>query len=232
MRNQSVRGGTSYWLALEALAAGLAYGAGLCWASVCLVASLRPGDLRASYWRGVPGLRTDTCGIVAFLVVAVCFGTSEYLRLRRRRDAPQGQGSLSGTTRLFALATSETVAILATGLVVYVSVNAVTHPATLQMRATHLTAWPTEGTLRVAALFLCASSVTVLRCLLTESTGGRGGRPTMVPSSMKGLGRDQARRREAVCDRREAWDCLGCCREGDRAGGVDWSRVDGHVSGE
>lgn len=196
MRSRPVRGATSRWLAFEASAAGLAYGAGLCWASVCLVASFRPGDLRTPYWRDVPGLRTDTCGIVAFLALAVCLGTSEYLRLRRRRDATvtPGGGSWSRTRRLFALATSETVAILATGLVVYLSVNAVTHPATLEIHATHLAPWPTEGTLRAAALLMCACSVTVLRYLLAGPTDGRGGRPATVPSSIEGIDRDDARR--------------------------------------
>lgn len=196
MRSRPVRGATGRWLAFEALAAGLAYGAGLCWASVCLMASFRPGDLRFPYWGDVPGLRTDTCGIVAFFAVAVCFGTSEYLRLRRRRDATvmSGVGSSSRTTRPFALATSETVAILATGLVVYLSVNAVTHPATLEIPATHLAAWPTEGTLRAAALLMCACSVMVLRYLLAGPTGGRGGQPATVPSSIGGIGRGGARR--------------------------------------
>jgi hypothetical protein len=169
---------TNHWLALEALMAGLAYSAGLCWASVCLVASFRPGNLSAPYWRGLPGLRSDTCGIGAFFALAVCLGTSEYLRLRRRRDleAPPGWDSLRGTTTPLALAASETVATLATGLAVYLSVNAVTHPATLGVRATHLAPWPTEGTLRVSALFLCACSVTLLRYLTASRDFGFGGR--------------------------------------------------------
>jgi hypothetical protein len=71
------------WLAVEALAAGLAYGAGLCWASVCLVASFRPDGLGAPYWWDVPGLRTDTSGIIAFFILAAGLAASEYLRLRR-----------------------------------------------------------------------------------------------------------------------------------------------------
>lgn len=229
MRRRPARGGTSRWLAVEASAAGLAYGAGLCWASVCLVASFRPTDLGAPYWRGVPGLRTDTCGIVAFLALAVCLGASEYLRLRRCRT--QGRGSLTGTMELFAQATSETVAILATGLVFYLSVNAVTHPATLEIHATHLAAWPTEGTLRVLALLLGVCSVTALRYLLAGPTGGRGVRPATVPSSVEGIGRAEARR-EPVGDRRAARDPLGCRRGGDRVGGVDWSGVGGHAHEE
>src|ERR1700730_13807411 len=174
MRSRPVRGGVNRWLALEAVAAGLAYGAGLCWISVCVLASFRPDDLGAPYWSGVLRLGSETCGILAFLAVAVCFGTSEYLRLRRGRDVAvsPGRGSSRGTTELFALAASETVAIFATALVIYVSVNAVTHPATLGMRATHLAAWPTEATLRVVGLLLCVCSITVLRYLFAAPASG------------------------------------------------------------
>jgi hypothetical protein len=106
------------WLAVEALTAGLAYGAGLGWVSVCLVASFRPDGLSAPYWWDLPGLRTDTSGIIAFFVLAVCLAASEYLRLRRRQDAPVtlGPAWAGGTARPLALAISETVALLATGL--------------------------------------------------------------------------------------------------------------------
>jgi hypothetical protein len=174
MRGRAVLGGTSPRLALEVATAGLAYGAGLCWASVCLVASFRPGELSVPYWHGLPGLRTDTCGIVAFVMVAVCFGTSDYLRLCRRRDASAGpsRGLLGGTAQPLALAVANMTAILATGLVVYLSVNAVTHPATLGLRATHLVAWPTEGTLRVMALLLSVVSIAARRYLLAGPSGG------------------------------------------------------------
>jgi hypothetical protein len=58
---------------------------------------------------------------------------------------------------------AEVVAVLSTALVVYLSVNAVTHPATLLIQATHFARWPTEGTLRVIALLLCVLSVGWLR---------------------------------------------------------------------
>jgi hypothetical protein len=63
------------------------------------------------------------------------------------------------------MAAAETVAVLATGLFGYLSVNAVTHHFTLQIQATHLLSWPTEGTLRVAALLLCIVSFGVVRYL-------------------------------------------------------------------
>jgi hypothetical protein len=178
MNSPTVRGVKRTWVFVEATAAGLAYAGGLCWASVCLVASFRPGDLSSLYWHGVPGLRTDTCGIIAFLTAGVCFGTCDYLRLRRGQHvaAMSSQPAPSGTARLLGLTTSKTVAILATGLFVYLSVNAVSHPVTLNMRATHLAPWPTEGTLRVMALFLCAGSVMVQRCLYIEDAD-KGGTP-------------------------------------------------------
>jgi hypothetical protein len=70
--------------------------------------------------------------------------------------------------KVAAQAISETVTILGTGLVIYLSVNAVTHPATLTLRAIHISSWPTEGALRVIALSLCVCSVSVLRFLRAD----------------------------------------------------------------
>jgi hypothetical protein len=173
------RRGSSARLAVEAAAAGLAFGALLFWASTCLVASFRPQDLADPYWRGIPGLRTDTSGFAAFIVAAVCLLTSEYLRLRRRwHAAASGAAAPSATAvpggvALLAMAASETVAVLATGLFGYLSVNAVTHPATLQIQATHLLPWPTEGTLRVVALLLCIGSFGMFRYLWPAAVAGR-----------------------------------------------------------
>jgi hypothetical protein len=173
MRGRPVRGTTQTRIVLEAAAAGLAYAAGLCWASVCLVASFRPSELGRPYWHGIQGIHYDTCGIAAFFTLAVCLGTSEYLRLRRRQHAPLTVRPefLSGFLKPLAQATSETVALLGTGVVVYISVNAVTHPATLQIQATHVAPWPSEGTLRVVALLVGACSVMVLRYVLAVGKG-------------------------------------------------------------
>ena len=57
------------------------------------------------------------------------------------------------------LAVAETVAVLATGLFVYLSFNAITHPGSLLLHITHLLPWPAEGTVRVEALLLCACSI-------------------------------------------------------------------------
>lgn len=153
--------------AIEAGATGLAYGAGLCSASACLVASFRPEELSAPYWSGLPGLRTDTCGIAAFVAVAACFGVSEYLRLRRHQHRPATEHSeyAGGPFSLLVLTASKTVAIIATAVVLYISVNSVTHPVSLGFRATHLVAWPTEGTLRVSALAMVVFTTGTLRYL-------------------------------------------------------------------
>ena len=181
------RPGADGWLAVEAAAAGLAFGSLLEWASTALVGSFRPLGLADPYWRGVPWLRTDTSGFAAFIVAAVCLLSSEYLRLRRRRSAPSARAvppaasagavppaasagavpppTVPGGAVLLAMAAAETVGVLATGLFGYLSVNAVTHPATQQIQATHLLSWPTEGTLRVVALLLCIVSFGMVRYL-------------------------------------------------------------------
>jgi hypothetical protein len=168
-------------LAVEASSAGLAYGSLLCWASTCLVGSFRPQDMADPYWHGIPRLRTDVLGFAAFIVAAVCIVASEYLRLRRRQDVGINRAAASsckakervmgGTATSFWLAVSETVIVMATGLFGYLSLNAVTHPATLQLHVTHLLSGPAEGTLRVMALVLCVCSVTVLRYLWPRTAG-------------------------------------------------------------
>ena len=168
-------------LLLESVTTGLAFGSVLCWASTCLVGSFRPQSMATPYWSGLPGVRTDTSGAVCFVIAAICLTASEYYRLRRRRDAnlhvvdsPKPPVSLDPrSVRLIARAACKAVRILATGLVVYLSVNAVTHPYTLVMRATHLLPWPSEGTLRVIALILCVASAAVLRFLDAESGSTR-----------------------------------------------------------
>jgi hypothetical protein len=164
---------------IEAAATGVAYGAGLTSAGAFLVASFRPDDLAMPYWSRLSWLRTDTCGAASFLVVAVTLVVSEYLRLRRnggRRRRTSGTRYRRSWTE-FARAVGEVIALLATVLVVYLSVNTVTHPYSLTIRATHFTSWPTEGTLRVIALLLCVLSIGWLRFLsarLSSPAGGRG----------------------------------------------------------
>jgi hypothetical protein len=182
------RGGDA-WLAVEAAAAGVAFGGLLEWASTALIGSFRPQDLPEPYWRGVPGLRTDTSGFAAFIVAGVCLLTSEYLRLRRRqRTAPRGAAgpaTPAGGVAVLAMAASETVAVLATGLFGYLSVNAVTHPVTLQIQATHLLSWPTEGTLRVVALVLSIVSFGLLRYLRPRIVAGRASPTSSWPGQSR-----------------------------------------------
>jgi hypothetical protein len=149
-------------LAVEAATAGLAFAALLGWASTALVGSFRGQDLPGRYWQPIP-VRTDTSGFIAFLVAAICLATSEYLRLRRRREAVPASPPDGAATMV--LAAAETVAVLATGLFVYLSFNAITHPGSLLLHITHLLPWPAEGTVRVVALVLCACSVAVWRYL-------------------------------------------------------------------
>jgi len=159
-------------LAVEAATAGLAFGSVLWWASTCLVGSFRGQGLADPYWHGIPWLRTDTSGFIMFLIAAACLTTSEYLRLRRRRDFGRTLAAQSDmaardapqdNVALMVLAASETVAVLATGLVIYLSFNAVIHPGSLQLPITRLLSWPAEGTVRVISLLLCACSVAVIR---------------------------------------------------------------------
>ena len=146
---------------LEGIATGVAYGAGLWCGGALLVASFRPNDLVMPYWDGVSWLRTDTSGVFAFVILAVSLCTSEYLRLRRKEPNPSTPSAQARCP--LAAAIARTVALLSTVLVVYLSVNAVTHPATLARHATHFASWPTEGTVRVCALALCIVSVGWLR---------------------------------------------------------------------
>jgi hypothetical protein len=165
-------------LMAEAATAGLAYAMTLWWLSVCALASFRPEFLIFPYWPRLPALRSDTSGAIAFFVTAVCLVTSEYLRLRRRANGSAvSRRAPESAQTLLTIAVAETVAVLATGLVVYISTNSVTHPETLMVGTTHLAPWPTEGTLRILALIGCACSIAALRYLLAGSfirpTGSR-----------------------------------------------------------
>jgi hypothetical protein len=153
------------WLLVEAACFGLAFATCLCWITVCLVANFRPSGLSTAYWIEFPHLRSDTSGIIAFFAVAIFLPYSEFLRLRRRPRIGSRSDWLPSSDNAAAagLAVSETLGGLSTGLVLYLSVNAVTHPATMAIQATHLAPWPTESTLRVIALMMCALSATVYR---------------------------------------------------------------------
>jgi hypothetical protein len=152
-------------LVVESAAFGLGYTAVLIWAGSAIVASF--SDYEAyPYWPAIPHLRTDTTGVIAFAVAIVSLAVSRYLQLRRRNrgDTPaQPAPRHAGVLAVQAIA--ETAVVLSTGLVAYLSVNAVTHPYTLRLQLTHLWPWPSEGTVRVIALCICLAAVATSRYL-------------------------------------------------------------------
>jgi uncharacterized integral membrane protein len=153
---------------IEAISTGAAYGAGLCGISALLVASFRPKDLSMPYWNRLPWLRTDTIGAVSLIVLSIALVISEYLRIRRaQRDVA------TPSTRLrqpLAVAVGRAIALVSTLIFIYISVNAVTHPVTLAIHATHFLSWPTEGALRIIALVLCVVSAGWLRYAAARSS--------------------------------------------------------------
>jgi len=155
------------------VAAGLAHTSALCWASTSLTAAFRPELLADPYWDGLPFLRTDTLGIAAFAVAAVALPVAEFLRLRRPAVALPPDGPVIQSA---AAALARSATWLATALVGYLSLNAVTHPETLAVRATHLAPWPTEALLRVLALAVCAVAATAARHTSAPRT-----RPSRTP---------------------------------------------------
>lgn len=160
-------------LAVEATALGVGYASLLCWASVALVASFGGAPLASPYWPDVSWLRTDTTGVAAFALAAVTLVISRYLRLRRSSGAPVPQPRASRPAALLAAqAAAETAALLATVVFTYLSFNAVTHYETLRLQLTHLWPWPSEGTVRVIALGICAASVAATRYLRSARRHG------------------------------------------------------------
>jgi hypothetical protein len=166
-------------LAVEAAAFGLGYASVLCWAGTCLVATFGGAPLASPYWPVLPWLRTDTTGVAAFALAAVSLTVSKYLRLRRLRGgtAPRPEAGQRSAGVLAVQAVAETAALLTTGLVVYLSVNVVTHSVTLRLQLTHLLPWPSEGTVRVIALGICVLSVAIARYLRASAGSEWTGRP-------------------------------------------------------
>jgi hypothetical protein len=168
--NQGKRG-----LVVESAALGLGYAAVLVWVGSALVGSFGYDDA-FPYWPAIPRLRTDTAGFIAFAVAIVSLVVSKYLQLRRRNGAigqPPAQPVARPAGVLAVQAVAETAAFLGTGLVIYLSFNAVMHPWTLRIQLTHLLPWPSEGTVRVTALAICLVSVATSRYL--RATASRPG---------------------------------------------------------
>jgi hypothetical protein len=152
----------------ESAAFGVGYTAVLIWSGAALVASFGQGGANP-YWPAIPELRTDTAGVIAFAVAIVSLAVSRYLQLTRRGGAPAEPVARPAAPRpagaLAMQAIAETAAVLGTGLVIYLSLNAVTHPYTLRLQLTHLWPWPSEGTVRVIALGVCLAAVATSRYL-------------------------------------------------------------------
>jgi hypothetical protein len=161
-------------LAVESAAFGLGYTAVLIWAGTALVGTFSASEADP-YWPAVPLLRTDTTGALAFAVAIVSLVVSKYLQLSRRNGAPAQPTATPAAARsasvLTVQAMAETGVILGTGLVIYLSLNAVTHPVTLGIQLTHLWPWPSEGTVRVIGLGICLVSVALRRYLRVTADG-------------------------------------------------------------
>jgi hypothetical protein len=117
--------------------------------------------------------------VLAFAVALVSLTVSKYLELRRRAehgDTPaKPPASPAGVLAVQAVA--EAAVVCATGLVVYLSLNAVVHPWTLPLHLTHLAPWPSEGTVRVIGLVVCLVAVATRRYLRASATRPGESRP-------------------------------------------------------
>jgi hypothetical protein len=150
-------------LVVESAAFGLGYTAVLIWIGSALVGSFGYADAYP-YWPVIAGLRTDTSGFLAFAVSIVCLVVSKYLQLRRRTE-PVVRATVRTPGVHLVQAVAETAMVLATGMVIYLSLNEVTHPWTLKIQLTHLLPGPSEGTVRVIGLAICLVAVAVRRYL-------------------------------------------------------------------
>lgn len=156
---------------VESVALGLGYTTVLIFGGSALVAAFSPYE-SYPYWPVIPHLRTDTSGVLAFAVALVSLTLSKYLELRRRND--HGDTPARPATRPAGVhavqAVAEAAAVCATGLVIYLSLNAVTHPWTLPVHLTHLAPWPSEGTVRVIGLAVCLAAVATRHYLRATAT--------------------------------------------------------------
>jgi hypothetical protein len=170
-------------LVIESVAFGLGYTAVLIWFGSAMVAAFT-ADEAEPYWSVIPHLRTDTSGVIAFAIAVVTLAVSRYLQLGRRNGAPV-QPAARTVVRpggvLAVQAMAETAAFLATGMVIYLSFNSWTHPATLYLQLTHLWPWPSEGTVRVIGLAVCLVCVPASRYL--RATARRPAEPAAVPGN-------------------------------------------------
>jgi hypothetical protein len=151
---------------LEGITTGVGYACALVALGAFVMASFRPDGLPTPYWDRLAWLRTDTLGALCFAIAIVAFALSEYLRISRRTRFPMdGQQTHRGARSMLIIAAARTLVVAGTVLVIYLSVNAVTHPRTMTLPATHLLSWPSEETLRVATLVIVAVAVSMARSL-------------------------------------------------------------------
>ncbi len=146
------------------MVSGLTYSSGLVALSAFLVGSFRPKDLSHPYVGHLAWLRIDSFGIVSFFVATVGLAISGYLRRSygaTRQSANAGHAP--GTIGLITSVMARSLVAAGTTVVVYISINAVTHPITLERPATHLLSWPTEGVLRAVSLIVVAIAVAIDR---------------------------------------------------------------------
>jgi hypothetical protein len=163
---------TNRKLVAESAALGVGYAALLIWIGSAFVGSFGAFDDAYPYWPAISGLRTDTAGALAFAVSIVTLVISRYLQLRRRNGAvPRPEPAERPAAVLAVLAVADVAAVLATAVVIYLSLNAATHPWTLPMQLTHLLpSGPSEGTVRVVALGICLVSIALRRYLRAADT--------------------------------------------------------------
>lgn len=161
------------WWVVEGALTGLATGSALVVAGALAAGSVRPSELPAPYWVRLGWLRTDTLGVICFFVATLAFTASESLRLSRAATRPTSApaDAPTGQTQVLTLAAARALTAAAALLVVYVSVNAVTHPRSLDLPATHLGSWPTESTLRVAACAVVTVAAGIARTKSIAVTG-------------------------------------------------------------
>jgi hypothetical protein len=167
---------------IESAALGVGYAATLVWIGSAFVGSFGDFDDAYPYWPAISHLRTDTAGFVGFALAVVTLVPSRYLQLRRRaavragrRPAPGAAERSPGVQLLQAVA--DVALVLATLVVLYLSVNAAMHPWTLPVQLSHLAPWPSEGTVRVIALAVCLLALAVRRYL--RATEGPAARPAV-----------------------------------------------------
>lgn len=165
-------------LLAESATFGLGYACVLIWVGSALMASFGWAD-QSPYWPVIPHLRTDTTGFLAFAVALVTLITSKYLQLQRQNGAAPARPVARPAGILALQSVAEIGALLATGLVIYLSCNAFMHPVTLKIQLTHLLPWPSEGTVRVLALGVCWAGVAIRRYL--RVTAGQPG-ATVTPA--------------------------------------------------